>query len=105
MNTSVHTFEHSTEMVVNGVRMIGRRRDDTLVISMGHDMSPASTVEAEIDLETAWEMVKELMELIEVGYVEEFEEVEEIGDGLSDAEADADTLASAGWGTDEDYGG
>lgn len=23
----------------------------------------------------------------------------------SDAEADADTLASAGWGTDEDYGG
>lgn len=23
---------------------------------------------------------------------------------LSDAEADADTLASAGWGTDEDYG-
>ena len=25
-------------------------------------------------------------------------------DGWSDAEADADTLASAGWGTDEDYG-
>ncbi len=25
-------------------------------------------------------------------------------DGLSDAEADAMTLASAGWGTDEDYG-
>ena len=24
---------------------------------------------------------------------------------LSDAEADADALASAGWGTDEDYGG
>ena len=26
------------------------------------------------------------------------------GDGLSDAEAVAMTLASAGWGTDEDYG-
>ena len=25
-------------------------------------------------------------------------------DGLSDVEADAMTLASAGWGTDEDYG-
>lgn len=26
-------------------------------------------------------------------------------DGMSDAEADADTLRMAGWGTDEDYGG
>jgi hypothetical protein len=26
-------------------------------------------------------------------------------DRMTDAEADADTLASAGWGTDEDYGG
>ncbi len=25
-------------------------------------------------------------------------------EGMDDAEADADTLASAGWGTDEDYG-
>lgn len=25
-------------------------------------------------------------------------------DNYTDAEADADTLASAGWGTDEDYG-
>jgi len=25
-------------------------------------------------------------------------------EGMSDVEADADTLASAGWGTDEDYG-
>ena len=31
---------------------------------------------------------------------------EESWDGFnSDAEADADALASAGWGTDEDYGG
>jgi hypothetical protein len=26
-------------------------------------------------------------------------------DNMTDSEADADTLASAGWGTDEDYGG
>jgi len=26
-------------------------------------------------------------------------------DGMSDVEADADTLKSIGWGTDEDYGG
>jgi hypothetical protein len=25
-------------------------------------------------------------------------------DGMTDVEADADTLRSAGWGTDEDYG-
>jgi len=30
---------------------------------------------------------------------------EDYEDNLSDAEADAQTLASAGWGTDEDYGG
>lgn len=30
---------------------------------------------------------------------------EEIGDGMTDVEADADTLKSCGWGTDEDYGG
>jgi len=28
----------------------------------------------------------------------------EYGDGMTDAEADADTLRSAGMGTDEDYG-
>jgi hypothetical protein len=26
------------------------------------------------------------------------------GDGMTDAEGDADTFASAGWGMDEDYG-
>jgi hypothetical protein len=30
---------------------------------------------------------------------------DEVGDGMTDAEADADTLRSAGWGTDEDYSG
>jgi hypothetical protein len=29
---------------------------------------------------------------------------EEPDDGMTDVEADADTLASAGYGTDEDYG-
>ena len=29
---------------------------------------------------------------------------EEFGDGMTDVEADADTLRNAGWGTDEDYG-
>jgi len=29
---------------------------------------------------------------------------DESEDNWTDAEADADTLASAGWGTDEDYG-
>jgi hypothetical protein len=29
---------------------------------------------------------------------------QEPGDGMTDGEADADTLASAGYGTDEDYG-
>jgi hypothetical protein len=29
---------------------------------------------------------------------------EEYGDGMTDVEADADTLRNCGWGTDEDYG-
>ena len=29
---------------------------------------------------------------------------DEPDDGMTDVEADADALASAGWGTDEDYG-
>jgi hypothetical protein len=35
---------------------------------------------------------------------EDYQYDDEVGDGMTDAEADADTLASAGWGTDEDYG-
>ena len=31
-------------------------------------------------------------------------ELEDFEDNMSDVEADADTLASAGWGMDEDYG-
>ena len=45
----------------------------------------------------------------EVELVWSFDEsgcADEPWDGFnSDAEADADALASAGWGTDEDYGG
>ena len=39
------------------------------------------------------------------GSDEEYFEEDEGGDGMTDGEADADALASAGWGTDEDYGG
>ena len=36
---------------------------------------------------------------------EDMENMEPFDGFMSDAEADADALASAGWGTDEDYGG
>jgi hypothetical protein len=32
------------------------------------------------------------------------EDTDDYEDGWDDVDADADTLASAGWGTDEDYG-
>jgi hypothetical protein len=35
----------------------------------------------------------------------DYDRESEDGYEMSDVEADADTLASAGWGTDEDYGG
>lgn len=35
---------------------------------------------------------------------EEAEEYDAPEDNYTDVEADADTLASCGWGTDEDYG-
>lgn len=38
------------------------------------------------------------------GPIPEEIEIAEYGDGMTDAEADADTLRSAGMGTDEDYG-
>lgn len=40
----------------------------------------------------------------EVVYTGEDAEEPEYGDGMSDVEADADTLRNCGWGTDEDYG-
>lgn len=33
-----------------------------------------------------------------------WDDMDNDGDTMTDAEADADTLANAGWGTDEDYG-
>ena len=36
---------------------------------------------------------------------DQFATAEPPEDNFTDAEADADALASAGWGTDEDYGG
>ena len=42
-------------------------------------------------------------ELSDIDDSTEFEDDDEPF-GMTDAEADADTLASAGWGTDEDYG-
>ena len=35
----------------------------------------------------------------------EFPEIDDEVADMTDVEADADTLKSAGWGTDEDYGG
>ena len=51
-------------------------------------------------LEAQAEMERELEAARERGAAE----VLEPEDFMSDGEADADALASAGWGTDEDYG-
>jgi len=45
------------------------------------------------------DVAREYLDTFHAGWDEEPNE-----DSYSDAEADADTLASAGWGTDEDYG-
>lgn len=44
-------------------------------------------------------------EAMEWDETEECDDSVEVDDSMSDVEADCDTLASAGWGTDEDYGG
>lgn len=41
---------------------------------------------------------------IEIDEAEYLDDLEYEGYQMSDVEADADTLASAGWGTEEDYG-
>lgn len=41
---------------------------------------------------------------IRAEYADQFDDETEPSDGMSDSEADADALASAGFGTDEDYG-
>ena len=47
---------------------------------------------------------EEQQEALEAEREREAAEVLEPDQFMSDAEADADALASAGWGTDEDYG-
>ena len=47
---------------------------------------------------------QEALEALEAEREREAAEVLEPDQFMSDAEADADALASAGWGTDEDYG-
>lgn len=49
-----------------------------------------------------WEMLGYSVSDIDEAAVEPDEYDEPLG--MTDVEADADTLASAGWGTDEDYG-
>lgn len=62
-----------------------------------------------------WELEEEFMDRfgLEPDFLElpsdftfgaEIAEREDFEDNMTDVEADADTLASAGWGTDEDYG-
>jgi|WetSurSiteA1Bulk_404760.scaffolds.fasta_scaffold02668_12 hypothetical protein len=64
---------------------------------------------AEHDAELLREARKEIIsddpdEYIEVDLCDLVREHDEAEDWMSDVEADADTLASAGYGTDEDYG-
>ena len=51
------------------------------------------------DLVTLEETLEELIDTLE----DYLDSDEEIGDGMTDVEADADVLRSAGYGTDEDY--
>jgi hypothetical protein len=51
-----------------------------------------------------YEEQQEAFEALEAEREREATEVLEPDQFMSDAEADADALASAGWGTDEDYG-
>ncbi len=51
-----------------------------------------------------YEEQQEAFEALEAEREREAAEVLEPDQFMSDAEADADALASAGWGTDEDYG-
>lgn len=65
------------------------------------------THEGQVRSAQEWAAVREIIALREAlqAYEGDDETDDEPRDFLSDAEADADALASAGWGTDEDYGG
>ena len=90
--------------------------------TMDRDGHRTATVEEiSIDLEMGAGSVESSLDVLEnLGYVrwingeqaveflpaltEDDDDCPEIGDGMTDAEADADTFRSCGWGTDEDYG-
>jgi len=55
-------------------------------------------------LERSVAIAREMQAAEEVQALEDEDTMQDVEDGFSDVEADADTLASAGWGTDEDYG-
>jgi len=64
-----------------------------------------TTVGAEGETTAAWELRQRIIEAEDRLLLQnppDFEEQHD--DGMTDVEADANTLASAGWGTDEDYG-
>jgi hypothetical protein len=60
---------------------------------------------ADIDADAIQATIDELVEQFPEICIEYPNGDDEIGDGMTDVEADADTLRSAGMGTDEDYGG
>ena len=80
--------------------IIDLKVDDDGHLTLGIENEDESKVIAvEEDLasnDTEW-VDRFTTEKIEAAYAEEL-------DGMSDVEADADTLRSAGFGTDEDYG-
>lgn len=55
---------------------------------------------------TDWHQVLEHYTVAVANRLDRMEDIRAEGyeDNMTDAEADADALASAGWGTDEDYG-
>lgn len=59
-----------------------------------------------IDSREGWNELEERLynESVDALLEDEFDDDYESDPFLTDAEADADVLASAGWGTDEDYG-
>ena len=75
------------------------------------ELALAGPVVVALEAELVREQAQELPERDPLDYVREAEEAEAqeryeryAEDNFTDAEADADTLASAGMGTDEDYG-
>lgn len=52
------------------------------------------------DLDAMWEVIF----TGDASWDDDYDDDPEYGDGMSDVEADADTLRNCGWGTDEDYG-